>query len=200
MPVFPCCRILIYQAVSLAVSSAQHQNAPPAGTSHPDGGVGVGVGGVSAEDMSSALQHPAAPTGLEQEDPAAVAAEAVRIETPAVATTPSVEVPPADSTKAVKSSEPLPVGIDIDGAALSESKSSGDLLSSSSGVFPVTETEKKNSQDQTTKTMKHGLDSGPWAFAAAAADSEHSGAGRVGASVVRDFRCFCPMPPNVRGV
>lgn len=190
----PC---VLYQAVSLAVSSAQHQNAPPAGSSHPDGGVGMdlGVGGLPAQDMSSAFEQHAPLAGLEQEDAAADAAETGNIETSAAATAPSVGTPPAESisisTKAVRSGEPSPAGIDEESDALSESRSLGDrdaallssMSSSSFGVSPTTKAKAKTGKEQ-TKTL--GSDSGPWAFAAAAADSEHSGGGGAGASAVRD--------------
>lgn len=192
------------QAVSLAVSSAQHQNAtndsPPGCASPPNGG--VGVGGLSVEDISSALRQHADPTGLEQEGPGADAAEAVTIETPAVATTPSatvsVEAPQAESTDAVSSSEPTPAGVDKD-SALSESfKSLGDrdaaLTSSGFGASPVKEKRKDKEQK---KTKTHGSEPGPWAFAAAAADSEHSAGARVGTGMVREFRRVCSMRPNL---
>lgn len=196
----------------MAVSSRQHQhaNVPPAsniaGTSHPDSGVSVGINGngLSAadnEDITSALRQQAAPAGLEHVDPTADAAEAAKIktETPAVASAPSVELEvealSAESTKTARSSEPSPAAVD-EYSALAESKSLGDrdaaLASSASrsGISSVAGKENPKVKElKKTKTTTHvSAQAGPWAFAAAAADSEYSGGARVGASMVRDFR------------
>lgn len=172
----------------MAVSSAQHQNAPPAGSSHPDDG-GVGVGGVSAaEDISSALhQHAAATARLEQVDATAGEAEAAKIGLNAVATAPSVNVkvvvPPAEPTRAVRSGEPA--GVDKVSALSAESKSKSSLRdsgaalpSSRSGVSPTMEREKGQEQEKTDES-----ESVPWAFAPAAAESE----ARVAPGMVREI-------------